>query len=219
MQVAALIHDFGKVLVEFGFPQWTIVGDTYIVGCAFPAHAAVYPDQHARLNPDAAVPELNSPCGIYEPKCGTENWLCSYGHDEYLFQVLEGNKDAHSFPRQLWNIIRFHSLCASTHTTPHPSPAPCSHLCCSYPWHTGTGSGGAYTHLMKPEDHVLKTRVLKFNEYTPAPKISTGCWYCFDIVDRYDLYSKSDDEFRITPELVKYYDSLLDHFFPAALRW
>ena len=21
--------------------------------------------------------------------------------------------------------------------------------------------------------------------YTPAPKISTGCWYCFDIVDRY----------------------------------
>jgi inositol oxygenase len=29
MQVAALIHDFGKVLVEFGYPQWTIVGDTY----------------------------------------------------------------------------------------------------------------------------------------------------------------------------------------------
>jgi inositol oxygenase len=225
MQVAALIHDFGKVLVEFGFPQWTIVGDTYLVGCAFPAHAAVYPDQHARLNPDAAVPELNTPCGIYESKCGTENWLCSYGHDEYLFQVLEGNKDAHSFPRELWNIIRFHSLCACTHIPPPlllpaltcthtpplscsrrspaptspPSPAPGAHLCCSYPWHTGTGSGGAYTHLMKPEDHILKTRVLKFNEY--------------------DLYSKSDDEFRITPELVKYYDSLLDHFFPAALRW
>ncbi len=52
---------------------------------------------------------------------------------------------------------------------------------------------------MKPEDHVLKTRVLKFNEY--------------------DLYSKSDEEFRITPELVKYYDNLLDHFFPAALCW
>jgi hypothetical protein len=118
MQVAALIHDFGKVLVEFGFPQWTIVGDTYLVGCAFPAHAAVYPDQHARLNPDAAVPELNSPCGIYESKCGTENWLCSYGHDEYLFQVLEGNKDVHSFPRELWNIIRFHSLCVCIHIPP-----------------------------------------------------------------------------------------------------
>ena len=52
---------------------------------------------------------------------------------------------------------------------------------------------------MKPEDHALKTRVLKFNEY--------------------DLYSKSDEEFRITPELVKYYDTLLDQFFPAPLRW
>jgi inositol oxygenase len=80
------------------------------VGCKFPADAAVYPDQHARLNPDASVPELNTPCGIYEAKCGTENWLCSYGHDEYLFQVLQGNKDVHSFPSDLWNIIRFHSL-------------------------------------------------------------------------------------------------------------
>ncbi len=80
------------------------------MGCKFPADAAVYPDQHARLNPDASVPELNTPCGIYEAKCGTENWLCSYGHDEYLFQVLQGNKDVHSFPSDLWNIIRFHSL-------------------------------------------------------------------------------------------------------------
>ena len=23
------------------------------------------------------------------------------------------------------------------------------------------------------------------SKYTPAPKISTGCWYCFDIVNRY----------------------------------
>ena len=38
MQVAALIHDFGKVLVEFGFPQWTIVGDTYV-----PSHLAFIP--------------------------------------------------------------------------------------------------------------------------------------------------------------------------------
>jgi hypothetical protein len=52
---------------------------------------------------------------------------------------------------------------------------------------------------MKPEDHLLKTRVLKFNEY--------------------DLYSKSDDDFRITPELVQYYDHLLNEFFPVPLRW
>jgi hypothetical protein len=52
---------------------------------------------------------------------------------------------------------------------------------------------------MKPEGHILKTRVLKINEY--------------------DLYSKSDDDFRITPELVQYYDSLLDHFFPAQMCW
>ena len=143
------------------------------MGCRFPVEAAVYSDQHARLNSDASVAELNTPCGIYEPKCGTEKWLCSYGHDEYLFQVLEGNRASHTFPQQLWNIIRFHSLYDRPLPSSPPSNAhasPNSLLHCSYPWHTGTGSGGAYTHLMKPEDHALKTRVLKFNECTsPHP--------------------------------------------------
>ena len=262
---------------------------SYLVGCRFPVDAAVYPDQHARLNPDASDAALNTPCGIYEAKCGTEKWLCSYGHDEYLFQVLQGNRDAHTFPQELWNIIRFHSLCGPTcsaatrthvhaqalsthaHTHAHTRTYTHKHIRThtlkhtpiqtrahqlplnasrplSYPWHTGTGSGGAYTHLMTAEDHLLKTRVLKFNECAAfAPHVIAGPFMqsllcrmilacaaattvAFDVTAlsscsdvrfccRYDLYSKSDDEFRITAELVKYYDDLLDHFFPEPLRW
>ena len=36
LQVIGLIHDLGKVLYSFGEPNWSVVGDTYVVGCQFP---------------------------------------------------------------------------------------------------------------------------------------------------------------------------------------
>jgi len=32
-QVCGLIHDLGKVLYQFGEPDWAVVGDTFVVGC------------------------------------------------------------------------------------------------------------------------------------------------------------------------------------------
>ena len=39
---------------------------------------------------------------------GQDNVLCSWGHDEYLYQVLRHNKV--DLPEEAYYIIRFHSL-------------------------------------------------------------------------------------------------------------
>ena len=43
LQIAALIHDLGKVLFSYGEPNYSVVGDTYVVGCKFP-DTIVYPE-------------------------------------------------------------------------------------------------------------------------------------------------------------------------------
>merc|ERR1712157_120183 len=76
-------------------------------------------------NPDTADPELNSQYGIYQPNCGFDNCLMSYGHDEYLYHMLKGN--GCTLPREALYIIRFHSF---------------------YPWH----KEGQYGHLASDFD-------------------------------------------------------------------
>ncbi|MGH0125721.1 UNVERIFIED_CONTAM: hypothetical protein FKN15_027316 [Acipenser sinensis] len=34
-QLVGLIHDIGKIMALWGQPQWSVVGDTYPVGCKF----------------------------------------------------------------------------------------------------------------------------------------------------------------------------------------
>lgn len=42
MQVTGLVHDLGKLLYFFGSDgQWDVVGDTFVVGCAFPTDKIV----------------------------------------------------------------------------------------------------------------------------------------------------------------------------------
>lgn len=72
---------------------------------------------------------------MYEPNCGLENVLLSWGHDEYLYRVLKHNKT--KLPEQALNMIRFHSF---------------------YPWHTS----GDYEHLLEEKDEETKKWVLKF---------------------------------------------------------
>ena len=62
--------------------QWSIVGDTWVVGCAMP-DALVFPEFNG-LSPDAAHAERTTELGIYEPGCGLDAVLCAFGHDEYL---------------------------------------------------------------------------------------------------------------------------------------
>ena len=131
-----LIHDVGKVLFSMGLPNTFVVGDTHIVGCAHP-ESAIYPETFAKC-PDAENPLYNTKYGIYYPHCGLRQVVVTYGHDEYLYSVLEGNRGNHIFPEQFWQIVRFHSL---------------------YPWHTG----GDYRHLASKEDDDLLTQVKQFN--------------------------------------------------------
>jgi inositol oxygenase len=103
--LTGLIHDLGKVLCLFGEPQWSVVGDTFPVGCAF-SDRIVYPEFLAD-NPDAHEPKMQSSCGVYTEGCGLRNVHMCWGHDEYLYHVV---KDC--LPEPALYMIRFHSFYA-----------------------------------------------------------------------------------------------------------
>ncbi|KAF5357076.1 hypothetical protein D9756_006779 [Leucocoprinus leucothites] len=136
MQVVGLVHDLGKLLATFQPEgQWAIVGDTFPVGCQF-SDKNIYPETFSS-NPDFNNNRLMTECGIYEPHCGLDNVLLSWGHDEYLYLVL---KDQCTLPKEgLW-MIRYHSF---------------------YPWHRE----GAYRHLCNDEDEQALAAVRAFNPY------------------------------------------------------
>lgn len=106
MILTGLIHDLGKILSFFGEPQWSVVGDTFPVGCEF--HQSNIFHEFYQLNPDSRNPSYNTKYGIYEPNCGLENLKMSFGHDEYLYQVMKSY-----LPKEALFIIRFHSFYAA----------------------------------------------------------------------------------------------------------
>jgi inositol oxygenase len=157
LQVSGLIHDLGKVLFSLGEPSLAVVGDTYAVGCEFPK-SIVYYDSTMHVNPDYNHPVYSTQNGVYEPGCGIENLILTFGHDEYLFQVLQKNNN-HGLSKKYQNMIRFHSF---------------------YPWHTGC----AYAHFMRPGDEVLMQDVLEFNKYDLYSKEDTD----FVLTDEIKVY-------------------------------
>jgi inositol oxygenase len=131
--LTGLIHDLGKILCLFGEPQWAVVGDTFPVGCAF-SDRIVFPEFFAE-NPDAQVPAYRTPCGIYAEGCGLDRVHLSWGHDEYLYQVVR-----EYLPEEALYMIRYHSF---------------------YPAHRE----GAYGHLLDAHDRELFAWVRAFNPY------------------------------------------------------
>lgn len=106
MQVTGLIHDLGKLWCMFGSNgQWDVVGDTFVVGCKF-SDKNIYPETFA-ANPDAQDPLYSTENGVYQPGCGLDNVMLSWGHDEYLFSVL---KDQSCLPEEALAMIRYHSF-------------------------------------------------------------------------------------------------------------
>jgi inositol oxygenase len=139
--LTGLIHDLGKVLCLFGEPQWAVVGDTFPVGCAF-SDKVVYPEFFAD-NPDSRVPAYRTPCGIYAQGCGLDAVHLSWGHDEYLYQVVKDH-----LPLEALYMIRYHSFYAA-----HKE--------------------GAYGQLMDERDREMFAWVRAFNPYDLYSKSAT----------------------------------------------
>jgi inositol oxygenase len=133
MILTGFLHDLGKALCLYGEPQWAVVGDTFPVGCGW-SNKIVFPEFFA-ANPDAAVPAYQTRLGVYEEGCGFDKVDLSWGHDEYLYQVV---KDY--LPEEGQYMIRYHSF---------------------YPWHRE----GAYSYLMDDKDRRMLPWVQKFNPY------------------------------------------------------
>ena len=131
--LTGFVHDLGKVLCLFGEPQWAVVGDTFPVGCRF-SDKIVYPEYFAD-NPDSTDARYNTEYGIYKPGCGLDAVQLSWGHDEYLYQLLK-----HHLPEPALYMIRYHSF---------------------YAWHRE----GQYGHLTDARDAANLPWVQRFNPY------------------------------------------------------
>jgi inositol oxygenase len=116
MQVTGLVHDLGKLLSMFGSQgQWDVVGDTFVVGCKF-SDKNIYPHTF-EANPDSKDAVYSTECGIYEPHCGLENVMLSWGHDEVSC----------SFPTPL--LPETPSPTPFFHSSHHPPPSSTRFVC------------------------------------------------------------------------------------------
>jgi inositol oxygenase len=109
--LVGFIHDLGKILAHeklYGLPQWAVVGDTFPVGCAFD-NKVVF-SKYFKENEDTKHEIYSTKLGIYKEHCGFDNVTFSWGHDEYMYQVLMNNK--HNLPYEALYIIRYHSFYA-----------------------------------------------------------------------------------------------------------
>jgi len=138
--LTGLIHDLGKILCLFGEPQWAVVGDTFPVGCAY-SDKIVFPEFFA-ANPDSKVPEYQTRLGVYREGCGLRKVDLSWGHDEYLYNVV---KDY--LPQEALYMIRYHSFYAAHRE-------------------------GAYEYLMDDYDRDMFKAVKEFNPYDLYSKSS-----------------------------------------------
>lgn len=116
-------------------PVLTGSQDTFVVGCAF-SDKNIYPETFEG-NPDFDDAVYSTEDGIYEPHCGLDNVMLSWGHDEYLYHVI---KDQCTLPDEALAMIRYHSF---------------------YPWHRE----GAYMHLTNAKDVKALAAVRAFNPY------------------------------------------------------
>ena len=131
--LTGFIHDMGKVLCLFGEPQWAVVGDTFPVGCKF-SDKIVYPE-FFDANPDNSNKQYNTKYGIYKHGCGLRNVHMSWGHDEYLYNIVKDH-----LPEPGLYMIRYHSFYAQHREN-------------------------AYDHLLDDHDREMFEWVKKFNPY------------------------------------------------------
>ncbi|XP_074602674.1 myo-inositol oxygenase [Brevipalpus obovatus] len=163
-QLTGLIHDLGKIMAFYGEPQWAVVGDTFPVGCAF-ADSIVYRDSTFHRNPDTYDSRYNTKYGVYSPNCGLDDVQMSWGHDEYMYQVLKNHPNM-TLPEEGLYAIRYHSF---------------------YPWHLGND----YMYLCNDKDMKMYSWIKEFNKfdlYTKSevvPDIDELIPYYQSLIDKY----------------------------------
>lgn len=121
------IHDLGKILLlpEYGqLPQWSVVGDTFPVGETLCKNFVFYQKMYHVNNSS-----INGDLSIYNKNCGFNKVNFSYGHDEFLANIIEKNKT--DLPKEAIYIIRYHSF---------------------YSWHTPKNENQGYVHLASKYD-------------------------------------------------------------------
>ncbi|XP_063690131.1 inositol oxygenase-like isoform X2 [Bolinopsis microptera] len=161
--LVGLIHDLGKVLALHGEPQWAVVGDVFVTGCQ-PGSSVVFGLPSFKGNPDIADPRYNTKYGIYSPNCGLNEVVTSWGHDEYMYQVLTRNKA--TIPTEGLYMIRYHSL---------------------YPWHHHED----YHHLCSDIDMTMLPWVQKFSSFdlyskgAEIPDVEAVKPFYEDLIDKY----------------------------------
>lgn len=179
MQLAGLIHDLGKIQMLRGCDadgqsrasQWGISGDTWAVGCALP-DCIVYPELN-ELSPERDHPVYGTEQGRFIAGCGIRSLMFAWGHDEYMYRVLDTKRSEMLeggatvvLPREALDCVRLHS---------------------AYPWHTG----GAYGWAEAPGDDALKALVRRFNQYDLYSKEDKEC----DIEELKPYYQGLIDKF------------------------
>ncbi|XP_054748986.1 inositol oxygenase-like isoform X2 [Lytechinus pictus] len=158
-----LIHDMGKIMAMHGQPQFSTVGDTFVVGC-LPPESLPYGLKSFTDNPDLQDPRYNTRLGIYKENCGLSNVTMSWGHDEYLYHVLNKNKT--TLPEEGLYMVRFHSF---------------------YPWHRGN----EYTFLTDNKDREMLKWIHEFNKFDlysksdSVPNIDALRPYYQSLIDKY----------------------------------
>jgi len=139
LHLTGLIHDLGKILSHHPkakLPQWSVVGDTFPVGCAF-SEKCVFPE-YFKDNADYSSTTYRAENGIYQPGCGLSKLTMCWGHDEYLYQVCVRNGS--TLPPAALYCIRYHSF---------------------YPWHKER----AYTQFEDETDKQMLKWVKEFNQF------------------------------------------------------
>jgi inositol oxygenase len=159
MVLVGLMHDMGKVLCLFGEPQWAVVGDTFPVGCGY-SDKVVYPE-FFKNNPDFNNSSYSTELGVYSRNCGLRKVNMSWGHDEYIYQMMK-----EYLPESGLYMLRYHSF---------------------YAWHRE----GAYSYLLDDHDREMLKWVKLFNPYDlyskspTAPDWSKLKGYYEDLVGKY----------------------------------
>jgi len=172
--LVGLLHDVGKVMAlpqvagDCTLEQWAVVGDTFPVGCA-PSAECVFGLESFEGNPDKEHAVFGSEFGVYSPRCGISNLVMSWGHDEYMYQMLKHN--GCTIPEEGLSMIRFHSF---------------------YPWHDKR----AYTRFEAVEDTDMMQWVKEFNKFDlyskgdDVPDVESLKPYYQSLLNKYNIGGK-----------------------------